>query len=393
MPVRRSLGIRYAVPPTGTRRWRPPEPLGLSEGTGAFGPAAPQRTTGPLVEGVPGMVVEGEQSEDCLFLNVWAPEDAAGLPVVVWVHGGAFVIGSGSLPTYDGTRLAEHGVVVVSINYRLGALGFLCAPDGDFTPNAGLLDIVAALGWVRQHIERFGGDPSRISVVGESAGAGCIRHLLHRPEAAGVFDRAILMSPGADRPTREDGEAMAEAFLRHAGAGIDDLRELPVDRILDAQDATAVEMAGRMGAMPWCPVFLEDAALHPVDAVLGTTAEELRPYAPDDLELGSKMTWVMMRKPLEAFAADLRAVGAGVWTYTFDWPAPVVGAAHATDLPFVFGTFDVDGWDAFLGATGERRADAERVSGDLMASWVAFATTGDPSNERTGPWAANMVLA
>jgi para-nitrobenzyl esterase len=436
--VRRWLGIPYAEPPLGALRWQPPRPARPWAGvrpTTSFGASAPQRTTSPFVQAVPGMEVAAT-SEDCLTLNVWSPAGAEGLPVLVWIHGGAFVIGGSSLPTYDATHLAALGdVVVVSCNYRLGALGFLCLPDdAGTTPNAGLHDLVAALGWVRDEIAGFGGDPDRVTIVGESAGAGCIRHLLGMPAASGLFRRAILQSPGADTVHRPAAEELGEAFLRHAGVGADGVRSLDVEAVLEAQERAAADLTRKLGAMPWCPVVdgevvPEPLRLAPVDVIVGTTSEELRPYAkamarvPAEKEtralrnalapiLGrdcgdeaaaaalaayraeggdpvdgwsALLTDAMMRAPLLDLADDL-AGQARIFTYVFEWPAAKVGSAHAVDIPFVFGTFDVDGWGDFVGADD----DARRLSDDLVTAWSAFAATGDPTNPRTGAWAAHQ---
>ena len=174
------LGVPFAAPPTGSLRWAPPTPAVPWEGerdATAYGPAAWQATGGPLDGLVPGMGSD-DQGDDCLNLNVWTPApDDAGRPVMVWIHGGAYALGAGSLGVYDGTRLATAtDTVVVTVNYRLGALGFMVLDDPSTTPNVGLLDLVAGLEWVRDNIAGFGGDPDRVTIFGESAGAAaCCR--------------------------------------------------------------------------------------------------------------------------------------------------------------------------------------------------------------------------
>ena len=401
----RNLGIPYAT----AERWTAPAvvPWG-GEVPGSFGPSAPQRTSGPLVELVPGMGV-GEQSEDCLSLNVWSP-GGTGLPVLVWIHGGAYVIGGSSLATYDATRLAERGgVVVVTVNYRLGALANLLVAG---STNRGVLDQVAALRWVRDTIDRFGGDPGNVTLFGESAGAGGILHLLGAPEADGLYHRAILQSPGAEVIRRPAAEALAAAF--------DAPLDAPVTQLLDAQEAAAQQLSHLFGSMPWAPVVDGDVlpdspqeriaagALAGVDVLLGTTSAELAlftgslPAAVVAKVLRHLWTPVLGHDPgadvcarlVEAYGGDatqvlsdaamgvpvvrltdaLAASHPGVFAYRFDWDGGRHGAAHATDLPFTFGTFDAGGWGEFVGADD----DARRVSDEMIVAWSAFARDGDP---------------
>ncbi len=213
-PVRVWKGIPYAAPPVGALRWKPPERAaawsGVRECT-KFGPACPQPAL-PLFETPEG------QDESCLFLNVWAPAGAEKLPVMFWIHGGSYVVGSGAQTLYDGEHLARRGVVLVTINYRLGPFGFFChrALSKESGKNAsgdyGLLDQVAALEWVKRNIAAFGGDPGLVTVFGESAGAGSVGALLCSPLAKGLFHRAILESgtPFA-RPLHEDARGMEAA--------------------------------------------------------------------------------------------------------------------------------------------------------------------------------------
>jgi len=200
--VRVWKGLRYAAPPEGELRWRaprPPEPWTEVADALEFGPISPQPKS-PIPLGAGTRV-----SEDCLFLNVWSPSGAgpeAAKPVMVWVHGGAYIFGAGSQPLYDGHVLASRGdVVVVTVNYRMGAFGFLDLSGFDgpqtFDTNLGLHDVIRALEWVRDNIAGFGGDPSQVTLFGESAGAGIITTLLTAPAAAGLFSRAIAQSSPA----------------------------------------------------------------------------------------------------------------------------------------------------------------------------------------------------
>lgn len=197
-------GIPFAAPPTGDLRWRPPQPAPAWNGVRecySFGPAAPQKLS-PMLATFPGMALGSSMSEDCLYLNVWAPAkkaDAA-LPVMVWIHGGGYTMGAGSQRLYDGEDLARRGAVVVSINYRLGALGFLAHPElsaespQSASGNYGILDQIAALQWVQRNIGAFGGDPGRVTIFGESAGGGSVFTLVASPLAKGLFHRAIAQS-------------------------------------------------------------------------------------------------------------------------------------------------------------------------------------------------------
>ena len=193
-------GIPYAKPPVGDLRWRPPVPAPAWDGVRdarEFGHAClqpPQQPTGLYSGGMASL------SEDCLTLNVWTPTDARGLPVMVWIHGGALVGGSSSEPLYDGVQLSQHGIVVVSINYRLGLLGYLAHPalsaesPQHLSGNYGLLDQIEALRWVRDNIAVFGGDPKQVTIAGESAGGLSVIALLASPSARGLFNRAIVQS-------------------------------------------------------------------------------------------------------------------------------------------------------------------------------------------------------
>ncbi|TMD27978.1 MAG: carboxylesterase/lipase family protein, partial [Chloroflexi bacterium] len=246
-------GIPFAQPPTGQRRFRAPQPpspwTGVREAT-AFSPMAPQvPEMGASMVGALGAERAVEQrpmSEDCLYLNIWSPgADGQKRPVMVYIHGGAFTLGSASDPWYDGTSFAAtHNIVVVSLNYRLGILGFvylkdLAGADASYTGNGGLLDQIAALEWVRENIAAFGGDPDQVTVMGESAGAMSIGALLGMPAAKGLFQRAILQSGAAGfLPTRLQATHVAQALLAKLGlqtAQLSALADVPLDALLKIQ--------------------------------------------------------------------------------------------------------------------------------------------------------------
>jgi para-nitrobenzyl esterase len=239
------LGISYAAPPFGAYRMRPPQPVLPRQGerdATAFGPTVPKGDYPPQYARLfPEVVIPGD---DCLNLNVWTPDiNAAGLPVLVWIHGGSFMNGSGSVGAYDGTAFARDGVVCVSINYRLAAEGFLFLGDG--TANLGLLDQLAALRWVQDNISAFGGDPARVTVAGESAGAMSVTTLLSMPLAEGLFVQAIAQSGAAAHTLTKDEGRMVGGYLAEA-LGVPPDREsvkaVPLDKLVQAASDLVVEV-------------------------------------------------------------------------------------------------------------------------------------------------------
>jgi para-nitrobenzyl esterase len=211
--------IPYAASPTGPRRFRPPAPpvpwTGVRDAA-SYGPTAPKA---PYVAPFDVLLPEPDiPGEDYLNLNVWTPDPAGSAPVMVWLHGGAFANGSGAVPGYDGTAFARDGVALVTLNYRLGAEGFLYLDDEETVPNLGLLDQVAALGWVRDNIAAFGGNPDRVTVFGQSAGAMSIGALPAMPSAAGLFHRAI--QPRASGGARHSHALRVGRLRRHRRSGL-----------------------------------------------------------------------------------------------------------------------------------------------------------------------------
>lgn len=443
-------GIPFAAPPVGERRFAPPAPPDKWDGVrdaGQFGATSLQVPNESLNGLLPDLIPEEPQAEDCLYLNVWTPAlDGAKRPVLFWIHGGAFTMGSGSPPLYDGSHLAERGdVVVVTINYRLGVLGFLCLADGvgEARTNFGLLDQIQALSWVRDEIANFGGDPDNITIFGESAGGMSVSSVLVSPLARGLFQRAIPQSgAGHHALSLEAAGETARRFADLAGVAPDDLqalRGLPVASILEAQAALEQELLdglsqGRPPEMPFRPVIDGHVlSMPPIEAVraghaadipilIGTTGEESklmtgmvgglelsdealaiacagRVTSPEDIATGVRVrdtyrqaraargepasnhdvyvavdTDYVFRIPADRLAEAQTAHTNQVYAYRLDWQSPLkeLGACHALDLPFVFGTQAQPGIADFAGP------GATPLAEKIMDAWIAFARSGDP---------------
>jgi para-nitrobenzyl esterase len=441
-------GIPFAHPPTAEWRFQapqPPEPwTGVRLAT-AFSPMAPQvpemgtRLVGAM--GAENAVEQRSMGEDCLYLNVWSPgADGQKRPVMVYIHGGAFTLGSASDPWYDGASFATlHNLVVVTLNYRLGILGFVCLSDlagegAAYTGNCGLLDQIAALQWVHEHIAAFGGDPGQVTVMGESAGAMSIGALLGMPAAQGLFQRAILQSGAAGNlVTRSQALRVAQGLLAKLSLKTDQLgalREVPVETLLNIQPELGREFGGVQAFSP--TIDGETLPQHPlamiaqgssanVALLIGTTRDEWRLFAmmsggpkideaqlkrvfgdaaPEVLAMytearadaSAELAWVdimsdqIFRMPAIRLAQGQIEQGAAVWMYRFDWESPVfggvLGAAHAMDLPFVWNTLDTGLSRMFTGDSPDRQPLA-----DLMhASWAAFIRSGNPALASLPAW-------
>lgn len=443
------LGIPYAASVAGDRRFMPPaapEPWVEIRDATSPSPIAPQPLSG-VGSYLPGDPME--QGEDCLSLNVWSEDlRAPTRPVIVFFHGGAFVSGTGSGVMYRGDHFAQRGVVLVTINYRLGVLGFLAHPALDTGErrfaNRGLLDQLAAVRWVIDNIAAFGGDASNITLVGESAGAMSIADLLASGVLSGLVRRVILESGAFEISTSAEAFAMAERLCELLGLSEPEpgaLERVPLRELLAAQDVVIAERGGA-ASMPFRPIvdgrlLLHDSpaaigsgAMDGVDLLVGTNRDEFRLFtfaqpelaglddhglatlagryladanidmdARDVVECFRSTRSAGGRSPsareiFEAIGTDLvfrlpliRLVsahsrrGGRAYFYRFDWGSPfaqgALGACHALELPFVFGTLDNPIISLFSGA--DERATS--LSDQMQSAWVSFARNGTPTSD------------
>jgi para-nitrobenzyl esterase len=441
-------GIPFAAPPVGELRWREPQAVEAWDeilACESYGPACPQSVEDDWT----GMMDVGVMDEDCLYLNVWTPAEAPDerMPVMVWIHGGAFRSGAGSLPIYDGHNLAEKGVVLVTINYRLGALGLMAHPllseesPNGVSGNYGLLDQVAALEWVRDNIDVFGGDAENVTVFGESAGGMSILDLMASPLAEGLFDRAIVQSgpmldlglPINEFPTLEEAEKTGEEISKELGC--DDaedemaaLREVTpqeliaassgeneffspinlspnVDGYLLPENPSAAFAAGRQHAVPLLTginanegsIFLPDITLNQYQLLgnylygeYATEVEALFP-AQTETEVKASMERLVTQMGFGAsarFTAESMAeAGEAAYLYFFsqaprDPRITQLGTFHGMEIMYVFGNLDKVGMEGL----GE---DDYALSGAMMDYWTAFARSGDPNGAGSpAPWPA-----
>lgn len=444
--IAKFLGVPYAAPPFGPNRMRPPAPVvpweGIREAT-QYGPTAPKGEYPPQFKAIfPEPAIAGDE---CLNLNVWTPEDAVGrgsLPVLVWVHGGSFTNGSGAVGVYEGSKFARDGVVCVTINYRLGAEGFLLTADdnAEGTVNLGLQDQIAALRWVRDNIQAFGGDPARVTVAGQSAGAMAVTSLLAMPAAAGLFAGAILQSgAGANALTPETGQVVCQALAsaldtapnRTALAALasDVISKAVSDLIVEIQTTRDVERWGplALSVLPLAPVVdgdslpsppltaLKDGAAKDVAVLVGSTSQEARLFlvAPgiiDDIDeaflavgaasygLDADGVDTYRRRFPHASPGDLMAqivtdwyytvpavrvaearelAGAKTWVYQFDWPRPEDnGGLGAAHAVELPFVFDNLDDPGVTALVG--RSPSQTVADSTHAAWVRFVTEGTP---------------
>ncbi|MDI1326643.1 MAG: carboxylesterase family protein [Brevundimonas sp.] len=423
-------GIPYAAPPVGSLRWRAPRrpaPWTRPRDAGQVGAICVQPPSG----GDPG-VGPLPMSEDCLTLNVWAPAERTGpLPVMVWIHGGGLNNGSGTAALYDGTNLAKRGVVVVTVNYRLGRLGFFDHPalaaertPGEPGGNYGMMDIVAALEWVRDNAAAFGGDPGNVTVFGESAGAAAVTRLMISPGARGLFDRAVVQSGlgrdsgvPLDRPSAIGGPSLQDrgaAFARTVDATTAaGLRAVPAEALLRpapnfyggdnlvidgqlvSEDVEAAFAAGREAPVPliigtnsaefWWIRPSEISPYGAIDDAL-TSRERVDLYAAYGGEDGYRahvVSDLAFNEPARHLARLHARNGHPTWLYRFDVipdsnPEPSGGATHASERPYVFDN---------LHTVGRPMAERDERAADAMAGyWTTFAARGNPNADGRAVW-------
>lgn len=432
--------IPYALPPIGERRWRPPTPMPRWSGVRAAQHAGAACMQPPMAAG-PYNRRPQVMDEDCLTLDVTAPANARNAPVMVWIHGGTLIWGTAQHKMYDGREFAERGVVLVSINYRLGVLGYLAHPElsresaDHLSGNYGLLDQVAALQWVRQNIASFGGDARNVTIFGESAGALSVEYLLASPVARGLFDRAIVQSGYLftmpelrnARYEEQSAEGIGAALAVKLGApGVAKLRAMGAQELVDAAAAagyapygtidgkilrrqlvdtfdrgeqapvpliaglTSGEVRGLRFLLPPPPASA-DAYANDVRARYADLAEDyLRLYPPRDLEQTQLAATrdVVFGWAAERLVRKQAAIGQDAFLYYFDHDYPSAAAAdltafHASEVPFVFGTFEniPAGWPSIPDTPRERQ-----LAGAMLDYWTSFARSGRPSVMNGPAW-------
>lgn len=415
----RYLGIPYAQAPFGENRFRAPQPAPAWEGVRdatQFGPTPPQLPyAGAIGELLGSVHIDGD---DILTANVWAPSDAVGAPVLLWIHGGALERGTAALPLYDGAVFAKAGIVFVSINYRLGSEGFSVL---DGAPrNLGLRDAAAALEWVHREISAFGGDPNRITAMGESAGGAIVAGLLARDESRSMIARAIIESgPLQAQSAKKAGRVTAQLAKRlGVRADRESFAGLTPEQLLEARRAQAAG-SSPLGGAPGFQFAIDPDSLprspHEVlgeidtPLLIGSNTDEYRLWFPPEALagigelklqaarllsriprravtayraafpgastgeiLGQLVTDMMLRAPLSRVAA---ARPAATHVYEFAWPSPVrdLRAAHALELGFVFDRLDDAEAERLTG--GEAPHD---LAAEMNSAWIGFVTSGDP---------------
>ncbi len=440
--VRTFLGIPYAAPPVGELRWKAPSPAAKWNGVRKakeFGSRCMQaRPFEDMVFRDPGI------SEDCLTLNVWSPagEKSGKLPVMVWIYGGGYVAGGTSEPRQDGKNLAKRGVVVVSMNYRLGVFGFLTDPElaqeseRKSAGNYGLMDQIAALEWVHRNIAAFGGDPDNVTIFGESAGSFSVCALMASPAAKGLFHKAIGESGGAFTSKSlpfDSQEASAEKGAKFAKEQLNteslrDLRAMPAQKILDAaskfrggfgfgpdvdgyvlpEDVPAIFAAGKQNDVALIAGWNHDEGSFEVVGQKASTTESMKAMA--EKEFGAKAgdflrvypakTNAEAQRSSEDLAGD-RFIAWSAWRwmeaqtqtgkqpvyrYRFDLvppddpkEKPGMGAYHSAEIEYVFGTLDWKTWMSW-------RAEDRKTSDLIQKYWVNFARGGDPNGAGVPAW-------
>ncbi|MBP1999637.1 para-nitrobenzyl esterase [Paenibacillus shirakamiensis] len=422
-------GVPYAKPPVGKLRFQAPVSPDAWDGVleaFEFSAECPQPLDG-LNQRFEQRTIP--QSEDCLYLNIWRPDNIQDkLPVMVWIHGGAFVTGSGSSSFYEGTHLAAQGhVIVVTLNYRLGPFGFLFMNElsSQYSPNVGLLDQIAALEWVKDNIEAFGGDSERITVFGESAGSMSIAALLAMPRAKGLFQQAIMQSGAAQVLPTKQATLIAGAFLQELGispATLHELENVPTEHILKVGEIIRSRF-GNHTVLLFQPVVdgeilpkdplqaIEDGSAEGIPLLIGTNKDEGALFFPGGAEPVDLTPLIQSfemitglqhgKQILSAYPstaagqaqivtdfvfwrnavlfAEKQSLVAPVWMYRFDWTEPhhpfFHQAVHAAEIAFVF-----DNLEVFKVPGTNISDDMKQIAMQMQQAWVAFAHKGTPES-------------
>lgn len=428
--VRIFKGIPFAAPPVGDLRWKPPHPAEPWDGVraaDAFGAQCPQL---PYPQDSPYYSPPRDEAEDCLYLNVWTAASAGDrLPVMVWIHGGGLTRGTGATPTYDGAALARKGVVVVTINYRLGALGYLAHPEltaeslQHSSGNYGTLDQIAALKWVQRNIAAFGGDPLRVTIFGESAGSTSVNVLMATPLAKGLFHRAIGESGArfGRVVTHAEAEQAGVALAKAAGAdSLKALRAMPAAKIVAIapfraeynvdgwvlpEEVRAIFESNRHNRVPVIvgsnademttlaspasvPKTLEEFRKR-ATAQYGDSMKEFEALYPAATDAAVRDAWLAslrdagMTLQMRTWARRVTAAGGRAYLYWFSHVAPnpnrsALGAYHASEIAYVFNNL-IRNWSY----TATDRQVADRLS----SYWTNFAASADPNRAGLPPWA------
>jgi para-nitrobenzyl esterase len=428
-------GIPYAIPPTGELRWREPQPLSPrseSREANVFGPISYQIGHSPGIER--GL----KESEDCLYLNIWTPSvfKDEGLPVMVWIHGGGFMNGSGSLIWYDGTKLAQEGIVLVTINYRLGPLGNLVHPGleaeskSGLSGNYGVLDQIAALEWLQENVSGFGGNPQNVTIFGQSVGAMSVALLCTSPFAKGLFQKAICQSGGMLMVPREIpyDEALQQGLEMQKAlrvSSIKEMREMPAEKLISLAKVMIAkdEMPKKLRFAP----IIDDIVIRDqektlrerarVPLIIGSNKDEATFFKPrmkpinidyykmvvknyfgdksssilDTFHAGSDEeaerhflhlhTYNLFTVPAYDIAGKLSALGGTVYIYRFNRlavqnQASGTGVGHGEEIPYVFGHTNTEGYTS----------EDHKISEAMMKYWIQFAKMGNPNRQGLPVW-------
>lgn len=445
LPVARYLGIPFAAPPTGEDRWRPPAAArpwtGVRQAV-QFAPACmqPRSALGAFYADDPPLM-----SEDCLYLNVWAPKHATHAPVMVWIHGGSLLTGTASSERYDGAKLAAKGVVVVTINYRLGVFGYLALPalsaesPHGVSGNYGLLDQIRALHWVHDNVAAFGGDPGRVTVFGESAGALSVTHLLVSPLAQGLFQRAIAESPYSPSAPELKRARFGQPSAEKIGASFSEGAKAPNLGALRAMDAQVlIDAARTLGFAPQATIdghvlpqqifeAFEAGSEAQVPILMGFNSGEFRAFegvlppppatprayvAAVQERYGALSDAYLRLYPAAAPAESMLSAArdglfgwatqklirlhskrAASYLYYFDQSYPAaeargVRAFHSSEISYVLGEVGRGARKPPNWPAAPDRPQDVSLSETMMAQWTAFARDGRPTAAKADAWPA-----